>query len=544
MMVQAGKAMRGLLLATGLVVAGAMATSAQTNGGAPLTLEGVAFKMALMGHESVSDQVTDFYRARDYAPLWTGSSAEQAARRSALFEALSNAGLHGLPERLYDPSGMRAMLAAVRSEADRGAAEMALTRLYLKFAHDIQSGLLEPRSVDDEIVRRRPVRSDKVLLEHLMSMPPRHAMRTLAPQTPEYRNLMRAKMDLEALIAKGGWGPQVRAERLDPGDSGPAVVALRDRLIAMGFLEPTLSARFDGALEAAVVRFQDSHGLSADGIAGPSTLGEINVSPVDRLKSVVVALERERWLNLPEGRGARHVLVNLPDYRAKIIDDGKVTFETKSVIGARGHDRRTPEFSDTMEHMVINPTWYIPRSIVVGEYLPQLQQDPMAVSYLDIVNDAGGVVSRAVDFAQFTQSDFPFGMRQRPGPGNALGSVKFMFPNRHNIYLHDTPQQHLFSRETRAFSHGCIRLDDPHEFAYALLAPQSNDPVGTFQYYLRSGNESQVDLEQPIPVHLIYRTAFTEAKGPVQFRRDIYGRDAKLWTALANAGVVLNRLDG
>jgi murein L,D-transpeptidase YcbB/YkuD len=270
---------------------------------------------------------------------------------------------------------------------------------------------------------------------------------------------------------------------------------------------------------------------------------QINIGVEQRLQSVVVALERERWFNTD--RGKRHVLVNIPDFSAKIIDDGKVTFQTRSVVGARSDDRPTPEFSDVMEHMVINPSWYVPRSIVTKEYLPALQRNPYAVNHIEITDSRGRVVNRgAVNFAAYTARSFPFSMRQPPSRSNALGLVKFMFPNKYNIYLHDTPAKNLFSRDVRAFSHGCIRLAQPFEFAYELLSLQSDDPESLFKGILNTGRETKLDLEQPVPVHLIYRTAVTNARGHTEYRDDVYGRDARIWDALARAGVVLGAVRG
>jgi murein L,D-transpeptidase YcbB/YkuD len=239
-------------------------------------------------------------------------------------------------------------------------------------------------------------------------------------------------------------------------------------------------------------------------------------------------------------RGERHVLVNQTDFTAKIVDQGEVTFVTRSVIGKHTSDRRTPEFSDTMEHMVINPSWYVPRSIVTKEYLPKLKNNPNAHSYIEITDNRGQVVNRdTMDFSQFTARSFPFSMRQPPSSRNALGLVKFMFPNKHNIYLHDTPAKNLFSREVRAYSHGCIRLEQPFEFAYAILTKQSEDPKAFFHRTLNSGRETKVNLEKHVPVHIIYRTAFIDETGSPQFRRDVYGRDAKVWDALEREGVAL-----
>jgi murein L,D-transpeptidase YcbB/YkuD len=311
----------------------------------------------------------------------------------------------------------------------------------------------------------------------------------------------------------------------------------------MGFLPRTATQTFDNAIFGAVQRFQQAHGLAIDGEVGDGTRREINVPLERRLQSIVVALERERWINRP--RGARHVWVNLTDFTASIVDNDVVSFQTRSVIGATDQDRQSPEFSDVMEFMVINPSWYVPRSIITKEYLPQLQRNPNAVRHLEITDSRGRQVNRGtVDFTQFTERTFPFSMRQPPSRGNALGLVKFMFPNQYNIYLHDTPAKNLFSRETRAYSHGCIRLNDPFDFAYALLAKQSSDPQGFFQSRLSTNQESRVDLNDPVPVHIVYRTAFTSATGELHFRRDVYGRDARIWNALAREGVAVRAVLG
>jgi len=289
--------------------------------------------------------------------------------------------------------------------------------------------------------------------------------------------------------------------------------------------------------------FQQRHGLSPDGVAGAGTLKELNVEPAQRLSSVLVALERERWMNIE--RGKRHIWVNITDFTATIMDNDKVTFQTRSVVGANDSDRRTPEFSDVMEHMVINPTWNVPRSIAVKEYLPLMKKNAGAAGHLRLVDSRGRTVDRAnVNFNAYTEKTFPYNLKQPPSRRNALGLVKFIFPNKYNIYLHDTPAKNLFSRESRAFSHGCVRLNDPFDFAYALLAKQTNDPVGVFQSRLKTGIESVVPLKVQVPVHLVYRTAVTVPKGGMEYRRDIYGRDAKIWSALQKQGVQLRAVGG
>lgn len=486
--------------------------------------------------------LADYYRARNYATLWTG--AEDAARRAALFAALDGAAAHGLPVARYDAAALRAAFAAAVTEGDRGRLEVRMTRAFLDYASDVATGVLVPEEADAgihrEVTRLDPLR----LLAQIDQTDPQALLRGLPPKTPEYARLMKEKLALEARMAGGGWGAAVQADALVPGDTGADVVALRDRLVAMGYLRRSATAIYDRDMQAAVQRFQIDHGLTADGRATAETLAELNVSPEDRVKSIVVAMERLRWMH-DTVRGPRHIWVNLPDFTSKIVDHGKVTFQTRAVIGKNVPDQRSPEFSDEMDHLVINPSWGVPRSIIVKEYLPLLQRNPNAVSHLQVIDRNGRVVPRgAVNFAAYSARSFPFGLRQPPSDGNALGKVKFMFPNQYNIYLHDTPAKELFDHEVRAYSHGCIRLADPFDFAYALLAAQTDDPKGFFQDHLDSDRETVVKFDEKLPVHLVYFTAWPTAKGEMTYRRDIYGRDGRIFDALTEAGVALDGVQG
>lgn len=509
----------------------------------PVVAQVTAFKQAVAEAAARDADIAAFYRQNSYEPLWTGTSEVDRKRRAQLMHAITSADNHGLPVARYDPDALMATLGNVRTPRDRGAAEVEMSRVFLQYARDVQSGMLTPNRIDPAMVREVPYRDRTGYLTGLSTAEPAAFFRSLPPKSMEYNALIKEKVAMRRLLAAGGWGPTVPASKLSPGDTGPAVITLRNRLIAMEYLERTSTMKFDSDIEAAVREFQRDHGLNEDGTAGAATMKQINVSVEKRLQSVLVALERERWFNTE--RGKRHILVNIPDFSAKIMDDGKITFQTRSVVGANQDDRPTPEFSDMMSHMVINPSWYVPRSIVTKEYLPALKANPNAVRHIEITDSRGRKVNRgAVNFAQYTERTFPFSMRQPPSKGNALGLVKFMFPNPYNIYLHDTPAKNLFSREVRAFSHGCVRLADPFDFAYALLAKQTNDPQGFFKAKLSTGAESRVDLKNPVPVHIIYRTAFTTPKGHTQYRRDIYGRDAQIWRALSQAGVALRAVQG
>jgi len=497
---------------------------------------GTAFRQAVAEAVASERDLAGFYRARDYRPVWTDDDPAHRARRAALLRALDTADLHGLPRGLSDRGELIARMADIRSAQERGAIEVALSRAYLAHARAVGSGVLVPGRVVDDIKRDVPRRDAAELLSRIAQGDPHAAIRALPPQSNEYRRLMKEKLRLEGRVAEGGWGEAVPARRLEPGDTGAAVIALRDRLTAMGYLGRGLSGRYDATITRAVQAFQADHGLEPDGIAGPGTIAALNIPAADRLKSVIVAMERERWL--PAERGARHVLVNLADFSARILDADSVTFETRAVVGKNSRDRRSPEFSDEMDHMIVNPTWHVPRSITVKEYLPRMQANPNAVGHLRVYDSTGRQVPRsAIDFSAYSASSFPFALKQPPSNRNALGLVKFMFPNRYNIYLHDTPEKHLFGEARRDFSHGCIRLAEPFDFAYTLLAPQETDPQRRFHRALDSGRETRIDLDRPVPVHLIYRTAITRAAGRIQYRTDVYGRDARIWSALERAGV-------
>jgi len=494
-----------------------------------------AFRMALA--EGIADDpgLSIFYRETGYAPVWTG--ADHEARRAALVSALSRAGDHGLPLGRYDLDGLIAAYHDAGSERDRGLLEARTSRVFTRYARDISSGVLEPGEIVEQIVRTLPRPDTAALMRGFVVAEPMGFLRSLVPATPEYGRLLRAIFDMKATIARGGWGPAVRTGNLRPGDSGASVVQLRNRLISMGYLPGRATASYDQSIQNAVMAFQSAHGITADGIAGQTTIDVLDVSAEERLKSMVVALERERWLNRP--RGARHIWVNLADFTSQIMDDDLVTLDTVSIIGSPPDDMQTPEFSHRMTYLEVNPDWTLPRSIVARSYWNNLVAG--GAGHLQIVDSAGRVVPRSsINFARYNARNFPYNLRQPPGPTNPLGTVKFMFPNPWAIYLHDSPERGLFGNSQRTYSAGCIRLNDPHDFAYELLSRQSADPVGLFQSVLRSGQQTRINLEEPVPVHLEYRTAFTKATGELHFRPDVYRRDARLYAALERLGAVVS----
>lgn len=477
-----------------------------------------------------------FYEANDFQTIWT------QPRRMALLEVLSSAHDHGLPEDHYDTETLRAIL--IDPAISAPDADLAASRAFLTYARDIGTGLLEPRSVDRDIVVKRPALDVAAVMgEMAKTANPSFVLAGLAPKHPDYSKLLGEKRRLETLILTGGWGEDVPSGKsLKPGAVSPRVTALRARLERMESRAYGESDTYDDELVEAVKAFQLRHGLNDDGVVGPATLAAINADPEDRLKQVLVNLERQRWLNLE--RGKRHIYVNQADFSVSVIDDGKVTFWSRTVIGKNKH--RSQEFNDEMTHLIVNPTWNVPRSIATEEMLPKLRRNPGSLGgSMQIMTRNGTVVNpKYVDFSQFNKRNFPFIIKQRPGSRNALGKVKFMFPNQFHIYLHDTPSKSLFNRDVRAYSHGCIRVHKPFELAYALLAPQSEDPKALFRSYLNSGRERQLNLKTPVPIYLTYQSAWVDEDGVPQFRGDVYGRDQSLFRALEKIGVTLPKVDG
>ena len=495
-----------------------------------------ALKQSIAEAAAKDKALSEFYRERNYKPVFVGKG--DGRRRGALLKALAAASDHGLPTKAYDADGLKALMKAAKTPSDQGRVEVEAAKRMLDFADHMRSGVLVPRRIDRALVMDVPRYDRASTIDAFAKSNPAAFLKKMAPRKPEYVRLQKEKLQLEKLLGKGGWGDKVQAKSLKPGQSGGAVVQLRNRLIRMRYMRKSATQTYDGSIQSAVQKFQINHGLSPDGVAGGSTIAQINKGVQDRLQQVLVAMERQRWNSRPLGK--HHVWVNIADFHVDIIKNGKSTFRSRVVVGKNTSDRQTPEFSDSMEFMVINPSWYVPRSIVTKEYLPLLKRNKGAAGQLQIIGRNGKPVSRnSINFAQYNEKTFPYSMKQPPSKGNALGLVKFMFPNKYNIYLHDTPSKSLFGRESRAFSHGCVRVHKPFEFAYALLANQEKNPESFFQSALRTNRERRVDLREPLPVHIVYYTAWVDAKGQAHYRDDVYNRDAQIFSALSGAGVSL-----
>jgi len=486
--------------------------------------------------------LADFYGTNGLQPIFTGPQG--AARRAALIEAVGQAASHGLPPSRYDRAGLMRL---DRQGIDDLDAEIRFARVFADWSHDISGGLLEPRQVEPggikREVRRPPVGA--LLRRFASAADPGAVLAELPSRDPRYEALRRALARQSRLVPPAD-APPVPEGLWRQGTSDPAIAALRVRLASIGFAAAPLGSplTFDGPLAQAVAAYQHEAGLPADGVAGPRTVARLNRGSAPEDAAILVALERMRWMR-GHDLNARHVWVNLPEFQARIYEQGRQVFETRVVVGKADPEFETPEFSEAMKYMVVNPRWNVPRSITVKEYLPRLQADRYAVAHLDVVDGAGNVIARdRIDFRKYTARTFPYRMRQKPSDDNALGQVKFMFPNPWNIYLHDTPSRHLFNQSSRAYSHGCIRVGRPVELAQELLKGQVENPESVYARALASGRETYLNLRPPIPVHLVYFTAFPDESGRIHRFRDIYGRDARIHAALVKAGLDSRPADG
>ena len=496
-----------------------------------------ALKSSLGEFYKMGDPISLFYFERNYEPFWI----ENRKRLESLSRSLSEAGSHGLPEFRY-PLGELKEAIFEDDPTQKAKLELMATEAFLLFAQDISGGILKPNMIDANINVDPQRREASELLASLTeSFDVSSFFENLFPRSNEYEYLVGELRRMRDILRNGSWGdPVPSGTTLQVGMTHEHVPFLRKRLSKMGYpVSQTNQRLFDEQLDASVKKFQEYHGLNPDGVFGKRSIEAINVSPKTRLVQVLVNLERMRWNN--QDRGTEYVSVNQANFYAYFKSGNKKVWESRVVIGLPSN--QTAEFNDTMTHMVVNPTWHVPKSIAVDEYLPLIQKDTNFLVDNEMVLMVRGtdtiIDSSLIDMQAFTPDNFPFLIKQIPSNINALGMVKFMFPNKFSIYMHDTPMKELFFKDERTFSHGCIRLQEPFEFAYSLLRNQVVDPVNKFQEILQKEEETYINLSRNIPVYITYRTAFFDDFGQVHYRADVYGRDALVYMALADAGVSL-----
>lgn len=468
-----------------------------------------------------------YYAGTDAQPLWIDRTGP-SARVAVLLEAIGKAYEDGLEPHDYLPSQLRTA-AELSGDRDLAGYEMAMSQAFVSFARDLHSGRTSPSvSAPDIVIARKPFEAAEWLaMVHERGV--EATLQALRPRHPQYFQLRRMLAGYRSLAERGGWPAVGKGPTLKPGMSDVRIGEMRANLEARGYsgIEGSDPDIYDDDLLIAVKHFQNRHGLDVDGLAGPATIAALNVTARERVNQIIVNMERWRWL--PADLGTRHVFVNQAAFEMFFVRAEGSADRRRIIVGKPYH--KSPMFSDLISYVEFNPTWTVTPNIAVNEFLPKLRRDPGYLARNNYLLYAGWSASSpvvdpySVDWHSVTPGRFPYRIVQQPGPKNALGYVKFMFPNKFNVYLHDTPSRQLFASTGRAFSHGCIRVQEPVEFAEKLFAADGSLTPSAIGSILGSKKTKRVVLNSKVPVHLAYFTAWIDEDGIPGFFADIYGRD-------------------
>jgi len=476
--------------------------------------------------------VRRLYKIYGNNPLWLTSDGLDKVRTFALTNALLNAENDALRLDVYPIGELATSIARLKGNSKPTADQLAeadvlLTSSFVSLGVDYLIGQVDPRKVaQDWHIDRHEENEDSALVQSIRNPALDKAIASMRPADDDYAGLQRELIRFRTIVAKGGWPSVPEGKAVKPGESDnpTRLAALRARLGAEGIAvandsagaAPRNAAIYDRSLAAAVAAFQSRHGIAVDSMLGPETMKSLNIPATYRLGQIAANLERFRWL--PRSLGSRYVYVNVPAFRLEAYDGGKKVLEMKVIVGQEYAGKATPVFADSMEYVVFRPYWNVPPSIAAKEIFPKVASNPGYLEAHDMETYREGGETR---------------IRQRPGPKNALGLVKFLFPNDFNIYLHDTPDDELFNKDVRAFSHGCIRLEHPKQMAqYAL-----GWPLDKVEDAMQNGpNNRQVKLSQKIPVYIVYATAYIR-NGQLYFGNDLYDRDGPLVQAVAEGAM-------
>lgn len=474
-------------------------------------------------------------------PLWLAPDGLHTQRAFALTNALLNADTDGMRLDAYPIGELASAIAALKQSKTPTAeqlvdADLLLTSSFAALGKDYLTGQVNPKSVAQSWhIDAQDENVDSALVRSIRNPALDKALATMRPADDDYLGLRKELIRFRGIVARGGWPAIPEGKALKPGDSdNPArLAALRTRLAAEGIAvagapaaetparasRPTGAAGsrvYDRVLAGAVAAFQSRHGIAVDSALGAETVKSLNIPATFRLGQIAANLERFRWL--PRGFGSRYLFVNVPAFRLEAYDGGNKTLDMKVIVGQDYEDKATPVFADSMEYVVFRPFWNVPPDIADKDIFPKLASNPGYLGANDMETYREGGQTR---------------IRQKPGPKNSLGLVKFIFPNDFNIYFHDTPNGELFNKDVRAFSHGCIRLEHPNQLAqYAL-----GWPADKVTEAMQSGpDNTQVKLPRKIPVYIVYGTAYIR-NGQLYFGNDLYDRDAALVKAVAEGAM-------
>jgi murein L,D-transpeptidase YcbB/YkuD len=487
------------------------------------------------------DILLQAYSEAGFEPFWTDSGNIQE-----LLDLITNAEEHGLNPEDYGEAAIRQVLSGTTGNEPApkvAQTDILLTESLLRYGYHRRFGKIKANRLDPDINFRRESFSNQspgTTLRQALGAPTLEGfIDVVAPAGPVYRALQGWLKQYREIAVAGGWPTVPEGPTLRVGDRDPRVRQIRARLQVTGQLQggaPAEPDGFDTALEDAVSTFQRHHVLEADGIVGRNTLAAMNVPVSQRIDQLRLSLERLRWVN--QEAADTLVAVNIAGFRAFFFKDGELAWETRAMVGKTY--RQTPTFRGEIAYLEFNPTWTIPPGILRNDTLPAIKRDPgyLASKNIRVLDNNGREVDPStVDWNQYTRG-VPYTLRQDPGPNNALGTVKFIFPNPHFVFLHDTPHRELFDRPERAFSSGCIRIEDPLALAERLLDNPAKYSRSQLQGIVRSEKTQRINPASKIPVVIIYLTASIDDDGSLLLYRDIYNRDARALDAL-NGPVII-----
>ena len=519
------------------------------------------------------------YEERNYVPLWieNGGPSSQAYE---MIEIIRNSDNEALDPDYYNISEIESILKRIEQDRNSGDSydaldlaelELLLSNSFLTYTHDLHYGRVRAEQINLELLSgERPVNLSKLLVTAVETDQVQETLEGLLPKYPMYAMLRISLKEYREIAAKGGWQPVAYGNKFKKGARGQRVLALSKRLKVTGELDSSIpgSEVFDDSLDQAVRKYQQRNGLYVDGVVGISTIEALNVPVEERISQIELTMER--WRLLPQYLGNRYILVNIANYHLYGIENNNDTINMRIVVGKPQWN--TPMFSEEMTHLIINPYWNIPPSIFKDDIAPKIMEDSEYMSKQNM--DAMGlkapekiVVEEAevvkvvvnVEATEVTDGDNTgetelseveiqnkkaqeeyiskvlsgkYRLRQNPGPGNPLGRIKFLFPNKHSVYLHDTPNRGFFKKAQRNFSHGCIRVEKPLELAEFVLSSNPSWTQNTIQSSINKMKTKTVHLDESITVYILYFTTWVDNEGTVNFHKDIYGLDKTLYNAL------------
>ena len=479
-----------------------------------------------------------------YAPLWVDARGPLDRSREVL-AVLSAADTEGLEPSAYAVEALDQPPAAAEVTA-LAAYDLAVSAAVMRYGHDLHVGRLDPGQLSGDIdIERRPFDGSAMVRATAVAADVADHLASLAPALPRYQGLRQSLAAHRVIAAAGGWPTVPDGPTLHPDDTSDRVPALRARLAATGDFSGDPASEdlnYGPELEAAVRTFQERHGLLVDGLVGRDTMAALNADVDTRIEQIVATMERLRWL--PSALGDRYIMVNAADFQLDLVEGGETVRNLRVVIGLPSW--QTPLFSSTVRYLEWNPSWTVPTSIAVREVLPRLREDPTYLEQEDLrlfagwQSDAPEISAHDLDWQEIGSGIRYFMLRQPPGPGNPLGRVKFNMSNQFSVYMHDTSAPRLFERARRAFSHGCVRVDDALWLAEHLLA-ENPDWTAIRDRVLEGQTTRRVNLARPIPFHIVYHTAWRDDQGRYHFREDLYGIDRLVIDALAEHGDGLRR---